>query len=252
MKIGMIGLGNMGSAIYQKVSKNPAVTEFFLYEKDPSKTAALGVQNTPLNQNLDLDYIILAVKPKDIESLKEMSWKGTLISIAAGIPLSKLENWFPERLLVRLMPNTPLLAGEGISGVFLSPRLTDPEKFRCLTFLESFTQIVSLEKEELMNAVTALSGSGPAFVYLFIEALSDAGVRAGLSRPDALKLAAQTVAGSARMVLSSGLHPGQLKDQVTSPAGTTIEGLAALERSGFRNAAMEAVQAAFLRSKEMS
>lgn len=250
MKIGIIGFGNMGSAIYKALLNNPSFKgEFFIYDAQKSQLEKHNIKSTPLNTPLTLDYIILAVKPKDIQNLTPLSWQGPLISIAAGVSIKELQKTFPNRLLVRLMPNTPLLVKQGISGVFFDSLWQEKEKSQCLSFLEHFTQIVLLEKEELISAVTALSGSGPAFVYLFIEALCDAGVRAGLNKEQALKLASQTVLGSAQMVISQNMHPCQLKDQVTSPAGTTIEGIAALDKNGFKHAVGQGVWAAFLKAQ---
>jgi pyrroline-5-carboxylate reductase len=181
-----------------------------------------------------------------------MAGKSVLvISIAAGITLSALEATASEQFrLIRAMPNTPALIGKGAAGYCLGSNATgdDAKTARCL--LEAVGLAVEVP-ERLMDAVTGLSGSGPAYVYLMIEALADGGVCAGLPRADALRLATQTVIGAACMVQETGEHPAILKDMVTSPGGTTIAGLAALERHGVRSALIEAVGAASRRATEL-
>jgi len=250
MKIGIIGLGNMGCAIYKRLAANNN-NSIFVFDKDLKKLDDKKAQILDIKTTEKFDYIILAVKPADIESLRDLKWSGTLISILAGINSAKLKDLFPKNPVIRLMPNTPLLVEEGISGVYFDNGLNQTEKDQALILLNSFTNTVVVEKEDLMNAITALSGSGPAFVYLFIEALADAGVKCGISRNAAYQLAAQTVLGSAKMVLATGKHPGELKDMVTSPAGTTIEGVAALEANGFRHAAIQAITAAYEKAKKL-
>ena len=173
-----------------------------------------------------------------------------VISIAAGITLKTLDAALPKSRLVRVMPNTPCLVGESASGYSLGPRATEADGALVKQLLESVGRAFVVD-EKLLDAVTGLSGSGPAFVYVAIEALSDAGVRMGLPRDVALQLAAQTVRGAATMVLETGEHPGVLKDRVTSPGGTTIAGLAALESGGFRGTLIAAVEAATRRSIEL-
>eukprot|EP00956_Cyclotella_meneghiniana_P045425 scaffold368165_cov83-Cyclotella_meneghiniana.AAC.6 len=173
-----------------------------------------------------------------------------IISIAAGITLETLEKALPGRRVVRVMPNTPCLVGEAACGFALGTLATDEDRTLVKTLLDAVG--LSMEvSETLLNAVTGLSGSGPAYVFQFIEALSDGGVRAGLPRNVATMLAAQTVKGAAEMVLSTGKHPGQLKDAVTSPGGTTIAGVEALEKGGFRATTISAVTAATKRSMQL-
>jgi pyrroline-5-carboxylate reductase len=175
-----------------------------------------------------------------------------VISIAAGIPIAAIGQALgPDRRIVRVMPNTPALLGEGASAYALGPRVDAGDDEAVAALLAAVGRAVRVP-EPMIDAVTGLSGSGPAFVYLVIEALSDGGVRVGLPREVATMLAAQTVLGAARMVLETGLHPGVLKDQVTSPGGTTIAGLQALERGGLRGILIDAVEAATRRSTELS
>jgi len=199
--------------------------------------------------------IFLAVKPNcvmgacnDIMDAKDSG--AVIISIAAGITLETLEKALPGRRVVRVMPNTPCLVGEAACGFALGTLATDEDRTLVKTLLDAVG--LSMEvSETLLNAVTGLSGSGPAYVFQFIEALSDGGVRAGLPRNVATMLAAQTVKGAAEMVLSTGKHPGQLKDAVTSPGGTTIAGVEALEKGGFRATTISAVTAATKRSMQL-
>jgi pyrroline-5-carboxylate reductase len=164
---------------------------------------------------------------KDIMAAEDSG--AVIISIAAGITLEALENALPGRRVIRVMPNTPCFVGEAASGFALGTRATDDDRTLVKSLLDAVGVSVEVN-ETLLNAVTGLSGSGPAFVFQFIEALSDGGVKAGLPRHIATTLAAQTVKGAAEMVLKTGKHPGQLKDAVTSPGGTTIAGVEALEK----------------------
>ena len=200
--------------------------------------------------------VILAVKPDQVqfvlaEVCDHLTPKHLHISIAAGVPLSKLEPALqPGSRLIRVMPNTPALIGESASAFALgkSAQTQDGELAQKLF---SAVGLAFPVKEPLLDAVTGLSGSGPAYVYVFIEALSDGGVAAGLPRDLATKLAAQTLLGSAKMVLQTGLHPGALKDMVTSPGGTTIEGLHELEKGKLRGTLMSAVRAATEKSRKL-
>jgi len=193
--------------------------------------------------------MFVAVKPDEVgDLLKEISpglnEKHLIVSIAAGVTLAKMEASVPPGTrVVRVMPNTPALVGASASAFALGKAAT-PEDAQLVTELLSSVGIAYQVKESLLDAVTGLSGSGPAYVYMIIEALSDGGVAAGLPREVATKLAAQTVLGGAKMVLETNLHPGALKDMVTSPGGTTIEGLHELEKAGLRAGLMNAVRAA--------
>ncbi len=203
------------------------------------------------------DVILLCTKPLDIHSALAELVKisaGTprlVISIAAGVTLAALETSGSENLrIIRAMPNTPALVGKGAAGYCLGSRVTADDGRTAQSLLAAVGLAVEVP-ERLMDAVTGLSGSGPAYIYVVIDALADGGVRAGIPREDALKLAAQTVLGAAAMVMETGEHPAVLKDMVTSPGGTTIAGLAELERHGLRSALIEAVKAATLRAAEL-
>ena len=198
--------------------------------------------------------IILAVKPQQLESatgaLASTTNDKLVISVLAGVRLSKLAAVMPKARLVRVMPNTPALVGLSASAYSLGPHATAADDQLVATLLGAVGRAYRVD-EKLLDAVTGLSGSGPAFVYVAIEALADGGVRMGLPREIALALAAQTVKGAAEMVLSTGDHPGVLKDRVASPGGTTIAGLQALENGGLRAALISAVEAATRRSIEL-
>jgi pyrroline-5-carboxylate reductase len=202
------------------------------------------------------DVLILAVKPDQTGAVlaevhEHFTDKHLLISIAAGVPLAKLESSLgPTARLIRVMPNTPALIGASASGFALG-KAALPQDGELAQRLFSAVGMAFQVKESLLDAVTGLSGSGPAYVYLFIEGLSDGGVASGLPRDIATQLAAQTVLGSARMVLETGLHPGALKDMVTSPGGTTIEGLHELEKGKLRGTVISAVRAATDKSKKL-
>jgi pyrroline-5-carboxylate reductase len=207
-------------------------------------------------------YIFLAVKPQVLPAVlaeiapilkgRLRSQPGVLVSMAAGWSLGKIRAALesPSQSVIRIMPNTPALVSAGMIALCATPETPAEDITRIEKLLEAAGTVDHVE-EKYMDAVTGLSGSGPAFVYLFIEALADGGVRAGLPRDKALRYAAQTVLGSAAMVLETGRHPGELKDMVTSPAGTTIEGLAALENGAFRGTVINAVHAAWRRSTEI-
>ena len=203
------------------------------------------------------DLLVLAVKPQSMAALLAeirpiVTARHLIVSIAAGITLRQLADGLgPDRRLVRVMPNTPCLVGASAVGLCAPATGATPEDVALVDRLLNAVGRAFRLPEHLLDAVTGLSGSGPAFVYVIIEALSDGGVRVGLPRDVATALAAQTVLGSAKMVLETGLHPGVLKDKVTSPGGTTIAGLHALERGGLRAALIDAVEAATRRATEL-
>lgn len=262
MNIAFIGSGRMASALLEGiVSAGIAPAgDIVITDKLPAAAEDLerrtGAQALPGNAKAAAraQALILCVKPADVpEALREagdLTGK-LLISIAAGIPLARLEEWAQGKpRLIRIMPNTPALIGQGAAAYAPGPGATEED----IAFTERIfgaTSLVVRVKEELLDAVTGLSGSGPAFVYTVIEALADGGVLMGLPRDTALRLAAQTVLGAACMVLRTGEHPAPLRDQVTSPGGTTIAGLEALEEAGLRAALIAAVRAATERSKEL-
>jgi pyrroline-5-carboxylate reductase len=203
------------------------------------------------------DQVVLAVKPQGLSAVLseiagQLAPETCVISIVAGVPLARIESELGgHRKLVRAMPNTPALVGEGATALTRGPETSEAEFEEARQLFAATGSVVSVE-EKLMDAVTGLSGSGPAYAFLAIEALSDGGVRAGLPREIATKLAAQTLLGAARLLLETGEHPGKLKDMVASPGGTTIAGIAALERAGFRAALIAAVEAATARSRELA
>jgi len=202
------------------------------------------------------DLIFLAVKPDIVvDALQSIHpyWREShcLISIAAGISLDQLSFYLPAGArIIRVMPNTPALVGASASAFALGEFATEKDAATTTSLLQSIG-IAEQVPEKLLDAVTGLSGSGPAYVYQFIEALSDGGVASGLPRELATRLAAQTVIGAAKMVLETGTHPGQLKDMVTSPGGTTIDGVHELEKGGLRATVMNAVRAATVKSRKL-
>lgn len=173
-----------------------------------------------------------------------------VVSILAGVSLRQLEAAFDCQPVIRAMPNTPATVGSGITAIASGKAVTPEHRERATAIFRAVGEVVTVP-ESLLDAVTGLSGSGPAYVAILIEALADGGVAAGLPRAIASQLALSTVLGTAQLLHSTNLHPAQLKDQVTSPGGTTIAGVAALERAGFRSALIEAVQAASRRSQEL-
>ncbi len=201
------------------------------------------------------EAILLCVKPAGIlpliASLQAIPESRLLISIAAGVTLASMEAVAAHHRVVRVMPNTPALIGQGAAAYALGTHATPADAAAVESLLRAVGTVTPVA-EPLLDAVTGLSGSGPAYVFTFIEALADGGLAEGLSKAQALQLAAQTVAGAAALVLQSGLHPALLRDQVTSPGGTTIAGLAALEARAFRSACIEAVRAAAHRARELA
>lgn len=262
--VGFIGSGMMASAlmdglIAKKTLANPSsITCSDIYAPSLERAAQKGYNayssNDELCQN-SKTAIILAVKPNVIEKVCQdvmaaAESEAVVISIAAGVTLTTLEKNLPGRRVIRVMPNTPCLVGEAASGFALGKLANDSDRDIVKTIFGS-VGIAMEVSEHLLDAVTGLSGSGPAYVFQFIEALSDGGVRSGLSRDVATKLAAQTVKGAAEMVLKTGKHPGLLKDGVTSPGGTTIAGVEALEKGAFRATTISAVKAATKRSMQL-
>lgn len=262
-RIGVVGGGNMGSALIKGILAKGLVEprELYLAEKIPDKAAALaqelGVRTAPWPMELEpVDLLILAVKPPDMPeatrgSRPALKPQTLVISVAAGVTLKAIAAELPQaQPLIRAMPNTPCLIGQGVTALAPGEHAGPEHMETALSVFRAVGEALTTQ-EKYLDAVTGLSGSGPAYVYLFIEALADAGVRQGLDRQTALTLAAHTVAGAARMVIEDGRHPAQLKDMVTSPGGTTIAGLHELERGGLRGLIMDAVAAATNRSREL-
>jgi len=264
LKIGFLGAGKMATALAKGFVRAEMVFPNAIIAADPFDaarryfTGETGAKTVVANREVAqaATVLILATKPDQVAAaLGEISGaftkKHLLISIAAGVTLAKLEAALPAGArVIRVMPNTPALVGAGASGFALGKNATAADGALAQKLL-SAVGIALPVKESLLDAVTGLSGSGPAYVYQFIEALSDGGVAAGLPRDIATKLAAQTVLGGAKMVLETGQHPGTLKDQVTSPGGTTIEGLHELEKGKLRATVISAVRAATEKSKKL-
>jgi pyrroline-5-carboxylate reductase len=263
-RIGFIGGGKMAEALAKGIinASLSSVDKIIVSDVDSKRCQILekdtGIKTTQENKKITSksDIIILAVKPNIIGSiLKELkndiTPKHLVVSIAAGIPLDFIESALNKGCrVVRVMPNTPCLVGETAAGYALGKNATRDDGELVGEILNAVGKSYLLEEKHL-DAVTGLSGSGPAFIYTVIEALSDGGVKMGLPRDISTKLAAQTVLGSAKMVLESGMHTGELRDFVTSPGGTTIAGLHALEKGSIRNALIDAVETATKKSKRL-
>lgn len=260
MKLGVIGCGKMGAALLHGVLEAGVVTPGDVLVSDAITAAAeaaakrFAVRAGTNAEVIDVSEVILiCVKPTDALALLEQEKiSGKLVvSIVAGLTLKNLEQAAGAGArVVRVMPNTPAQIGQGATAFALGAAATRDDAGVVQSIFEAVGIAVEV-KEDLLDTVTGLSGSGPAFIYTVIEALADGGVLKGLPRDLALKLAAQTVAGAAGMVLQTGQHPAELRDMVTSPGGTTIAGLESLERSGLRAALIGAVRAATERSKEL-
>lgn len=263
--IGFIGGGRMASALASGFVRAELADATQIWASDPIEAARQrftdnvpGAQTTPDNCQVadSAATLVLAVKPQRLaEALADLKpvtgARHLVISICAGVPLAHLAAGLGDGVrLVRVMPNTPCLIGRSASGYCLGPNTTDADRQRVDQLLAAVGQAFALP-EALLDAVTGLAGSGPAYVYLLIEALSDGGVLMGLPRDVSTSCAVQTVLGAAEMVLQRGTHPGVLKEEVTSPGGTTIAGLQALEAAGVRAAMMAAVEAATRRSIEL-
>ena len=264
MKLGIVGCGKMGTAWVEGVLRAGLVQAPDLTGVDPVQGAresfakATSAKVSPdITELRDCEVVLLCTKPHDIEgALAGLSAAAPgkpvlVISIAAGITIAKLESAAdPAVRIIRAMPNTPALVGMGASAYCLGSRASSEDARLARGLLEAVGLAIEVP-ERLMDAVTGLSGSGPAYVYLVIEAMADGGVKAGIPRADAIRLAAQTVAGAAKMVIETGEHPAVLKDMVTSPAGTTIAGLSVMESHGVRAAMIGAVDAATRRAREL-
>ena len=258
---GVIGFGNMGSAIVSGLVKSEICmpSDIHVHDIDSEKMAKAkdyGHFVHPSVEELGKSSvtILLAVKPKDInevlKGLKKIKTIELVISVAAGISTAMIESVLPDIPVIRVMPNAPCMVGAGAIAISRGLNAADKHSEKAKIILGA-TGFVTELPETLMDAVTGLSGSGPAYVALMIEALSDGGVKMGLPRQTALMLAVQTVLGTAEMIMEKGIHPSKLKDMVSSPGGTTIEGIAALESGAFRGTIIDAVEAATIRSKEL-
>ena len=264
MKLGVIGTGKMGTALVGGAIRSGAVAAADVTGVDPYESAREQFEKTTgaktcgeISALGECEVILLCTRPRDIGAAMRqisevMHGKPVLVlSIAAGVTIAALEEAAGEWIrIIRAMPNTPALVGQGAAAYCLGSGATKEDSEAAVLILGSVGLALEVP-ERLLDAVTGLSGSGPAYVYMVIEAMADGGVKMGLLRTDALRLAAQTVLGAASMVVESGEHPALLKDRVTSPGGTTITGVAELERQGLRNAMIEAVCAATRRSTEL-
>jgi pyrroline-5-carboxylate reductase len=263
VSVGFIGAGKMATALGKGFVRGGIVDPGKLLASDVNAAARAafaketGGRTTDQNHEVAAacDTVILAIKPGQVSSVlaelrERLTGKHLVLSIVAGVPLARLEAALPEARLIRVMPNTPALVSSSATAYALGQSATPEDAARADSLLSSVGLAYQIS-EGLLDAVTGLSGSGPAYVFLFIEALADGGVAAGLPRELALKLATQTVLGSARLALETGLHPGALKDMVTSPGGTTIEGVHELELGGFRGTVISAVRAATDKSKRL-
>ena len=262
-KIGFIGMGNMGFAILKGLLKIYEPADIVLSsahrEKMERVTGQTGVPHAASNTDCaaQVKYLLLAVKPQYFDAvfadIKEVLRPDqVIISLAPGLTIESYRQRLGSNLrFVRAMPNTPALLGEGMTGVSYDGGLFTEEEKREMEILFTSFGKLQLVEERLMDAVGCVSGSSPAFVYMFIEALADGAVKYGLPRAAACQMAAQAVLGSAKMVLETGKHPEQLKDEVCSPGGTTIQGVSALEEAGFRSAVIRACDACYKKSTEI-
>ncbi len=266
-RIGLLGAGAMGEALVgglRAAGLEPA--RLRAADPDPVRREALtrahGVQVGTSNAEVvrESDVVVLAVKPGVVGPVLAALGKEALeltrplwISIAAGVPLGRLEAELPlGARIVRAMPNTPALVRAGATALVANEHVGEADRSLARALFETVGIVWEAPEERMLDAVTGLSGSGPAYVFVFLEALGDAGVRAGLPREAADRLAFQTVLGAAKLAVESGRHPAELKDRVTSPGGTTIAGLERLEAAGFRAAVLAAVEAATRRSRELA
>jgi pyrroline-5-carboxylate reductase len=267
-RLGFIGAGNMAGALIKGLlaagGTDGAIRADRIIASDvaPERLAHLasthGIKTTSDNHALvrECDVIVLAVKPQAIDKVlgqvaRDVQARHLIVSVVAGVPGAAIEGKLPPGTrLVRAMPNTPAIVLAGATAIAAGTHATEDDIKVARTMFEAVGRVVVLD-ESLLDAVTGLSGSGPAYVMLMIEALADGGVKVGLHRDTALLLAAQTVFGSAKLLLETGEHPGRLKDQVTSPGGTAIAGLHTLEAGGLRRTLIDAVEVATKRASEL-
>lgn len=245
---GFIGAGNMGGALLGAVARE--TKNLAVYDKDKAKAAAADAEVTsPETLAANSRFVFLGVKPNVLPLVAKqiapaLTSETIVVSMAAGVSIAEVCRYTGTNNVIRIMPNTPVSVGAGMTLYALASGVTGREEQEFLTLMRPAGQLDRLD-EKLMDAGMALSGCGPAYVYMFCEALADGAVRCGLPRDKAMRYAVQTILGSAEMLQKSGRHPGELKDAVCSPGGTTIEGVLALEKAGFRAAAASAVAAAF-------
>lgn len=253
--LGFIGMGNMGSALLRG-AKDTFENDIIFYDgskermEEISKTENVKAMESNGAVVSNAKYIILAVKPQIFEKIYEdingsIRKENVIISLAPGIDIDKLKKNINTDRIVRTMPNTPAMVSEGMTGICYDSDLFNDEEVRVINKIFESVGRVKKFDEKLINSVVCASGSSPAYVFMFIEALADSVVKCGMARNDAYELVAQTVLGSAKLMLETGKHPGELKDMVCSPGGTTIAGVAELEKNGFREAIFKATDACF-------
>lgn len=264
MVFGFIGSGNMGGAIIGGILKSEIAlpSDIIISDKNENVLNQMiekyGVKTVASNKEVSAqaDVLFLCVKPQFVygvinEIRDTVTERTVIVSIVAGQSIEMLENAFAKEIkLVRVMPNTPALVGEGMAALTVNDNVTDNEKNIVADVFNVFGKCEEVS-EKLMDAVTAVSGSSPAYVFMMLEAMADAAVAGGMMRSQAYTFAAQAVLGSAKMVLETGKHPAELKDMVCSPAGTTIDAVAELEKNGFRSSIIEAMTRCMEKSKEL-
>ena len=264
-KICIIGTGNMGEALVSGLvgSGSSGPEKIICTDVREAKLKAIekeyGVKTTTNNLEavMKSDIVIYAVKPQIMaavikETVEKLDMSKLVISIAAGVPMAALESCLNKKLrLIRVMPNIAAAVKEAATAVAAGKNASEEDIEMAMSIFDSIGKTVFIKENYLMDAITGLSGSGPAYIFLVVEALADAGVKVGLSRQEALFLSAQTVLGAAKMLLETKEHPGQLRDRVTSPGGTAIAGLATLEKGGLRTTLINAVEVATNRSREL-
>ena len=263
--IAIIGTGNMGDALVSGLIGSGSSKASNIICADVRQDKLDGIKSrykvrtttSNLKAVAEADIVIYAVKPQIIamvlnETAAKLDLSKLIISIAAGVPLAAMEACIGKDLrLIRVMPNIAAAVKEAATGIAAGAHATKEDVKLAMEIFNSIGKCVFLKENYLMNAVTGLSGSGPAYIFMIVDAMADAGVKVGLSRQDALFLAAQTVLGAAKLLIETKEHPGQLKDKVTSPGGTAIAGLATLESGGLRTTLINAVEAATKRSQEL-
>ncbi len=269
-KLGLIGCGNMGSALLSGIHAAGVCqpSEMIFSERNDTlvkeKEAVLGITGTSDNSALakNSDIIVIVVKPYQLNDVadeirNDIEPDQIIVVVAAGRTIASIKEVFTTLAvagslkIVRTMPNTPAMVGESMTALCVNDHMTEEDIVKVKAIFSAIGKVEVVD-EGMMDLITGLSGSGPAFIYMMIEAMADEAVRLGMTRDTAYLFASQTVLGSAKMVRDTGKHPGELKDAVCSPAGTTIAGVCALEEAGFRDAVMRGVRAAVERSQSMT
>lgn len=259
---GFVGAGNMGGALAQAVCKKiggeNVIVSCKTVEEANTVSKKLGCKNDTAEDVVKSSkFVFLAIKPqmiadvaKDLKNAFDENKDCIIVSMLAGVTTDTLNGYFGNRKIIRIMPNTPAMVGEGMMLVSGNKNVTESDIAKFKDIMSMSGQLDEIP-ESLIDAATAVSGCGPAFVYMFIEALADGGVKCGLARDKAIKYAAQTLLGSAKMVLETGRHPEELKDAVCSPGGSTIAGVHSLEKGAFRNSAIDAVEASYKKTQKL-